>query len=90
MLPPDRTRKQCLQHLCQPGTDLPSKKIVEPPTQKTEEEEDIDLYSIYGWQYKQLRGPLHPKLIRLSTGFARVKAKTDSWLTYDKFQELTK
>lgn len=89
LLPADRTRKQCLSQLRQPGTDVPSIKITELPTEKKQEESNTDLTSIYGWQYKHLRGNRGSKLTKLSTGVARVKAKTDCWMTFRQFQKLT-
>ena len=65
-------------------TDLvPNKPIVPGPSLE-------ELQSRYGWQYKEIRGGKKPKLMRLSTGEAQVKAKTDSWMTYEEFMELTK
>ena len=89
LLPTDKTRKQCLSQLRQAGVDLPSRKIVESPLKKGREEEDGDSKGFYGWQYKQIRGSKGSRTTRLSTGVAKVKAKTDCWLTYKQFQKLT-
>ena len=89
LAPLDKTRKQCLENLCQAGTDLISRKLVEAPKENRDSDEE-DITSIYGWQYKIMRGPLRSKLMRLSTGTVRIKSKTESWLTFTEFQELTR
>ena len=73
--------------ISQPGTLLSREYLV--PTQDTTDSEQEDPHSIYGWQHKQLRGPCRAKLLRLSTGRVRVKAKTDCWLTFEEFVQLT-
>lgn len=89
-MPPDKTRQQCLQHIRQPGTNLISRKLVMPPRENDREEQGKEFDYVYGWQYLQIRGPLHSKLMRLPTGTIRVKAKTNTWLTFTEFEELTK
>ena len=65
-------------------TDLvPDKPMVLGPSLE-------ELQSRYGWQYKEIRGGKRPKTMRLSTGVAQVKAKTDCWMTYEEFIALTK
>ena len=76
-----------MSHISQPGNLLCREYLV--PTEDTTDSQEKDPHSIYGWQYKQLRGPHRAKLLRLSTGRARVKAKTDCWLTFEEFLQLT-
>jgi hypothetical protein len=90
LMPPDKTRKECLKSLRQPGTDTISRKLFECSKKREEDKSKEDKDYFYGWQYKEIRGPFQPKLMRLSTGDAKIKAKTDSWMTFAEFQELTK
>ncbi len=87
-MPQDRTRKQCLSQLRQAGAEAPSNKIVELPVTERDTE-DSDPHDLYGWQYKELRGSRGARRVKLSTGIVRVKAKTDCWLTYKQFQQIT-
>lgn len=90
LMPLDKTRQDCLQHIHQPGTGLITRKMIDPPRGEDRKERDTGMDYSYGWQYQQVRGPFKSKLMRLSTGTARVKAKTDSWLTYNEFEEITR
>ena len=90
MLPVDRRRKECRAHLRQPGLALSSSTDLLPKTTESTDSTDSQQHSQYGWQYKELRGRRRPRSMRLSTGVTLVKAKTDSWLTYEDFQLLTR
>lgn len=89
LLPPDRTRKQCLSQLRQAGADAPSRSIVQPRIANSKGMKEIENHDLYGWQYKELRGTKGPKRMKLPTGVTIVKPKTDCWLTYNEFQDIT-
>ncbi len=89
LMPPDHTRKECLAGLRQPGLQLLSSHFADPPEPEDEAAETRCLREEFGGAYKELRGRGRSRIRRLSTGVARVKAKTDCWLTFEEFQKLT-
>ena len=90
LLPTDHSKEQCLSQLRQPGSEGLSRSLFEPLVKEGKDDDEDDLHSTYGWQYKILRGSRGGKRTKLSTGMAKVEAKTDCWLTYPEFQKLTK
>ena len=89
LLPPDRTRRECQAGLRQPGLDLLSGHFADPSSSEDTEQPRGHLRATHGGAYLELRGRGKSKFTRLSTGPARVKAKTDCWMSYDEFQRLT-
>ncbi len=89
-MPTDHTRKECVAALRQPGLELLSSHFADPPEPEDEITKPRSLREEFGGAYKELRGRGKSRLRRLSTGVARVKTKTDCWLTFDEFQTLTK
>lgn len=90
LIPPDKKRQHCLKSLRQPGTVLLSRDTVMPPKESDGDSQGSEMSYTYGWQYQQLRGPTKSKLLKLSTGMARIRAKTDTWMTFPEFEELTR
>lgn len=76
-----------MSQISQPGSLLCHERFVH--SEDTTDSQEGDPHTVYGWQHKQVRGPHRAKLLRLSTGMAKVKAKTDCWLTFEEFQQLT-
>jgi len=58
-------------------------------TSEEEEEHGENARRVWG-SVPGARGRKKATYMRLSTGAARVKAKTDCWLTFKEFQQLTK
>ena len=86
LLPADHSRNECVASLKQPEL-VHSTCIAET---SEEEEEHERMREGFGGAYQELRGRKKATYMRLSTGAARVKAKTDCWLTFKEFQQLTK
>ena len=91
LLPPDRTKKECVLGLRQPGLDLLSRHLADPSDGEEETEKKSLSYegSCWGRPYKELRGRKKAKYIRLSTGRVKVQPKTDCWLTFHEYLKLT-
>lgn len=89
LLPPDKTRRECLAGLRQPGLELLSSHFSDPPESDSEASEAPCPQEEFGGAYKGLRGRRKKRLQRLSTGVAWIGAKTDCWLTFDDFEKLT-
>ena len=56
LLPTDHSKEQCLSQLRQPGSEGLSRSLFEPLVKEGKDDDEDDLHSTYGWQYKILRG----------------------------------
>ena len=89
LLPPDHPKQECQDGLRQPGLALLSTHLADPPVTEEEKTKRKNLREDFGGAYKEMRIGGKSKYVRLPTGLARVKAKTDCWMTFDEFQRLT-
>ena len=91
-MPPDQTMSECLEALRQPGLDVLSEYSANPPEDKAGSEKKLPvIYEGWGRPYKELRRRKRKaNYIRLSTGKVKIQPKTDCWLTFRDYQQLTK
>ena len=88
LLPPDHPREECVASLRQLRSHYPD-HIFNIPEEEDEKTEHRNRREEFGGAYKELSGRRKARYMRLSTGGATVKAKTDCWLTFEEFQKLT-
>ena len=90
LIPPDKPKQDCLRQLQQAGLNLLSCHFAEPTEAEAVRNEQKETnYEGFGRAYKEIRGKRKAVYKRLSTGGARVKAKTDCWLSFEEYEKLT-
>ena len=89
LLPADHPREECLASLRQLRSHY-SDFVFNTPEEEDEKIEHRSIREEFGGAYKGLSWQRKARYMRLSTGGATVKAKTDCWLTFEEFQKLTK
>ena len=89
LLPQDHTKVECKTELQQPGLSLLSRHFADPPDSEDDKEEIKLIYEGFGKHYREIRGPRKAKYMKLSTGGAKVRSKTDCWLNFKEYQRLT-
>ena len=98
----DRSVAECRAHLRQPGMALLSRDDLADPGLKGKTLCIHIRFILVDSEYRKFDSRSHSsrhrfssplieqKRVKLSTGWARVRAKTDCWLTYDEYEALTR
>lgn len=90
LIPPDKPQQDCLKELRQAGLTLLSRDFARTADKEPVTDEDSDIsFKQFGRAYKEMRGQRKSVYLKLSTGGARVKAKTDCWLSFEEYMRLT-